>query len=250
MTSKKPVIALAQIKYFDLNRAHNTQKIIKYIKIAKRAGADIVCFPESCLTKKGTLPINHKIINRIREECKKQSIWAIITEDIFFKGKPYNAALLINRKGKIKGWYQKINLFGDKVNPGRLVKVFKTDFGKIGMAICWDVSFPKLFKKMKDAGAEIVFCPSQWWYEAKAHDSIKKRKEREFHLLESLIMTRAFENLFFVALCNPVQDSEHQISYSAIASPHKILKRIVNKEGLITAEINLNEIGKLQKIYQ
>ncbi|MFA5020364.1 MAG: carbon-nitrogen hydrolase family protein [Candidatus Pacearchaeota archaeon] len=248
MKDKKPIIAVAQIKYFDLSKKNNVEKIKKYIRLAKEAGADIVCFPESCVHKTKVLDLKHPFIVSIKEECKKHSIWCVISEDIMIKNKTYNLAILIDRCGKIKGFYKKINLYGDKTSAGKRIRVFKTDFAKIGLALCWDLAFPELFKKMKQAGAEIIFCPSQWWYETKAHD--QEHKEREIKLLESLIMARAFENICYVALCNPVMDSKFQVSYSAIADPHRILSKIVHKEGIITAEINLKTLKKLHKIYR
>jgi predicted amidohydrolase len=244
---KNPVIALAQIKYYDINSTHNLVKIKKYINMAKRKGADIICFPEFVIHKTKVLHLKHRFVNEIREECKKNSIWCIITHDFNFGGKEYNTALLIDRKGKIQGDYRKINLFGDTVRKGSKIKVFKTDFAKIGIAICWDVAFPSLFKEMKKKGAQIIFCPSQWWYEIKAHK--EKHNEREVQLLRSMIMTRAFENVLYVAMCNPVMDSKFQVSYTGISSPHKILDEAVNREALIVSEINLKDIKKLEKIY-
>ena len=244
---KKPVIAVAPIKYFDIHKTHNLVKIRRYIKKAKKAGADIICFPEACISKNEQLPIDHKLILAIQEECRKNSIWCIVTEDIMIRNKPYNMSILINRKGRIKGKYKKINLYGDKVLPGNRVKVFKTDFGKIGIVICWDLTFPYLFDAMKEKGAEIVFCPSMWWYEAKSHESLHKK--REIDLLRALLLARAYESIFFVALCNQLMDAKHQVSYSAIASPHRILKELINEEGLIIAEIDLDEIKKFRKFY-
>ena len=247
MKRRTAVIALAPIKYFDIAKKNNLEKIKRYIGLAAKAKADIVCFPESCLHKTDTLHFDDKIIKEIKEECRKNNIWAIVAEDLFLRGKSYNIAFLIGRDGKIKGKYQKMHLYDDKVHSGRRAKVFKTDFAKIGIAICWDLAFPELFKKMKKAGAEIVFCPAQWCFEKKAHD--KYHKEKEIYLLKSLASARAFENLYFIAICNPLRDAEDQVSYSAIVSPHKILKETIEKEGLIVAEINLSEIKKLEKIY-
>jgi omega-amidase len=246
---KRPIIAIAQIKYFDISSKNNVEKIKKFIRQAKRRKADIICFPESCVHKTEVLFYNDDLIKEIREECKKNSIWCIITEDLNIKRRKYNVSILIDREGKIKGRYKKIHLYGDDTSSGRKIGVFDTDFAKIGIVICWDLAFPELFKKMKDAGAEIVFCPAQWCYEKKAYKH--KHKKEETRLLESLIRARAFENLYFVALCNPIQgERKDQISYSAICSPHKILKELIDDEGIITAEVNLDEIGKLRKLYE
>lgn len=243
-----PIIALAQINYFDISKHNNIEKIKKYIRLAKKAKADLVCFPESCVHRNEVLNLKHKLIQEIKEECKKNSIWCIISEDIFIKKKHHNVAILINREGKIKGIYKKMHLYDeDNVIPGNQIAVFQTDFAKIGIVLCWDLKFSELFKRMKARGAEIVFCPAQWCYEEEAHD--KNHKKREIKLLESLIRARAFENIYFVALCNPVMKREDLVSYSAIASPHKILNEIIDREGIITARINLKEIKKLHRIY-
>jgi predicted amidohydrolase len=247
---KNPIIAVAQIKYFDIHKENNIDKIKKYIRLAKKKHADIICFPESCVYKTETMHYDDKFLKEIEQECKKNSIWCIINEDFILRKKRYNMAVLINRKGQIKGHYKKIHLFGDheQVSPGKKFKVFKTDFAKIGIAICWDLRFSKLFRKMKKKGAEIIFCPAEWGYEEKAYT--RNHRKEELRLLKSLIRTRAFENLYFVALCNPVEAREEGvISYSAICSPHKILKDIFDKEGLLISKINLKEIKKFHNIY-
>jgi predicted amidohydrolase len=134
--NRKPIIALAPIKYFDISKKNNLQVIKKYIRLAKKSKADIVCFPESCIHKTENLDYNDDLIKEIRKECKKNSIWCIITENIILKNKPYNTAILIARNGKIKGKYKKIHLYGDDVVAGKKVKVFDTDFAKIGIVIC------------------------------------------------------------------------------------------------------------------
>ncbi len=250
---RKPTIALAQIRYFERDR-HNLDKIIKYIRMAKRRKADIVCFPESCIHKDEILDFDDDLIKEIRNECAQNQIYCIINDLIIINKKKYNSAMLINRSGKILGAYKKMHLYGEgeDVQAGRDVRIFKTDFAKIGIAVCWDLAFPEVFRDMKAQGAQIIFCPSQWKYELHAHGAKEykqKYREREKNLLKSLIMTRAFENLFYVALINPVLDDKDQIIYSSIAAPHKILSEIEDREGLITAKINLEGIEKLHRIY-
>src|SRR3989344_4609418 len=114
---RNPRIAIAQIKYFDLDEKHNLEKIIYFIKKAKEKKVDIVCFPETCILKDKWLEFNHHFLNEIKNE------------------------------------YKKINLYSERgVNPGRKVHIFQTDFAKIGIAICWDLAFPEIFQKMKKSG--------------------------------------------------------------------------------------------------
>ncbi|MDD5331234.1 MAG: carbon-nitrogen hydrolase family protein [Candidatus Nanoarchaeia archaeon] len=245
---RKPRIALAQIKYFDLHPSNNLAKIKEYITKAKKRNADIVCFPETCVIYEKYLHFDHKYLNEIRAECKKHKIWAIITEDFKVKSKLYNTSVLIDRDGKVKGTYYKINIYAERgTSPGKDIRVFNTDFGKVGLSICWDLAFPELFHAMKKKGAEIVFCPSQWAYEKKAY--YKGHKKKELKLLKALIRARSFENLNFVAFCSPYLSEKDMVCYSAVACPHKIIKEIYNKEGLIVAELDMKEVKKLKKIY-
>lgn len=248
MERKMPTIALAQIRYVKGYEKTNIEKIKKYIRLAKAGGADIVCFPEGCLNNIKDSALNYNLIKEIQETCKENSIWAIIPDLFLIKNKSYNVAFLIDRKGNVKGKYKKINLYEDTAEEkGSRIFVYKTDFAKIGIVICWDLAFPKLFKKMKRKGAEIIFCPAKWCYERAAHKG--DPKEGELNLMKSMIVSRAFENLNFIALCNPLTTNRELVSYSAISSPHRILAEIRDKEGLIKAKINLNEIKKFSKIY-
>ncbi len=246
-SNKNPIIAVAQIRYYDTPEKHNVAKIKKYISLAKQKNADIVCFPETCIHKTEHLHMNHTLLKEIQSSCKENSIWCIVTDSFILNKIPYKIALLIDRNGKIRGKYKKINLYDDSGKPGKKIFVYQTDFAKIGLSICWDLAFPELFQRMKKSGAEIVFCPAKWCYEEVSHE--KDHKAREIKLLKSLITSRAFENLLFVAFANPVMERKDLVSYSAIACTHHIMEEILDKEGLITAKLNLSEIKKFSKVY-
>ena len=247
MKRRMPTVALAQIKYNHTGR-HNVDRIKRYIVLAAKQRADIVCFPETCINKAQQLPLNHKLIKEIQNTCRENSIWAIITDNFISNGTHYKMAILIDREGKIKGKYKKVHLYGDGAQEnGKRIFVRDTDFGRIGIVICWDLAFPKSFKKMKNAGAEIVFCPAYWGYESKAYK--EDPKNNEMNLLKSILLSRAFENLNFVAVCNPFKEEWDLISYSAISSPHKILAELYEREGLVVSKVNLNEIEKFSNIY-
>jgi predicted amidohydrolase len=80
-------------------------------------------------------------------------------------GKIYNAAVLIDRQGNRIGEYRKIHLPDDEVamglTPGPLQpSVFTTDFGVIGIQICYDINWNEPWKFLRQQGAEIIFWPS------------------------------------------------------------------------------------------
>lgn len=78
-------------------------------------------------------------------------------------GKTYDTAVLVDRQGRIAGKYRKTHLplaeVEDGETPGSEYPVFDTDFGRIGMLICWDLFFPETVRIMRLEGAEIVFVP-------------------------------------------------------------------------------------------
>lgn len=79
-----------------------------------------------------------------------------------------NTAYVLDRQGQIAAEYNKYYPFWSefdpekKVTPGDRAVVFDADFGKVGLAICFDANFPNLWQAMADQGAEIVVFPSAY----------------------------------------------------------------------------------------
>ncbi|HLA40885.1 MAG TPA: carbon-nitrogen hydrolase family protein, partial [Candidatus Glassbacteria bacterium] len=75
----------------------------------------------------------------------------------------YNTAVLIDRQGRVAGKYRKVYLPREEIEagctPGDDYPVFDTDFGRIGMMICWDLQYADPARALAVQGAEIVFCP-------------------------------------------------------------------------------------------
>ena len=82
-------------------------------------------------------------------------------------GRVYNAAVLIDRKGKVAGVYRKMfptpGEIEDGITPGTEAPVFETDFGRVGMAICWDLHFPReVCWPMAERGVQLICWPSMY----------------------------------------------------------------------------------------
>jgi predicted amidohydrolase len=75
----------------------------------------------------------------------------------------YNTAVLLDREGALRGRYRKVYLPREEVEggltPGEEYPVFQTDFGKLGLMICWDIQYPDPARALALAGAEIVALP-------------------------------------------------------------------------------------------
>lgn len=234
-----PIIAVAQIEIYD-NLDENVKTILNFIDKAAFKSADIICFPESCLGE-DVLNIKCKEIQRIQSKCKEISIYCILGAHIKTKDKIYNSAILINRTGEIQYVYRKKHLFPrlelDETSPGKINQIIRTDFGKIGIIICWDFAFSEDIKKLSRSGAQIIFCPSYLLNDAKISKSV----------FRSYPQTRAFETLSYFVSCDAFTDEVLRESY--ICGPLEILNKIRNREGIIFADLDLKKIDKLRRSY-
>lgn len=75
----------------------------------------------------------------------------------------YNTAVLIDREGKLAGRYRKVYLPREEVErgltPGDSWPVFETDFGRVGLMICYDVFFPDPARALAAQGAGLILLP-------------------------------------------------------------------------------------------
>lgn len=137
---------------------------------------DIICLPETFhvvgVPDAGTLsaktveePIGH-LTQPLADFAKKNRCYVIAPVYTVEKGKYYNTAVLIDRNGKLVGVYHKIRPTEGEINktgltPGPIdPPVFDTDFGRIGIQICFDIEWADGWRRLKEKGAEMVFWPS------------------------------------------------------------------------------------------
>jgi len=75
----------------------------------------------------------------------------------------YNTAVMIDRKGKVAGKYRKVYLPREEIEggltPGTGFPVFDTDFGRVGIMICWDLEYTDPARALTAQGAELVLLP-------------------------------------------------------------------------------------------
>ncbi len=236
-----PKVAVAQIEVFD-EVEKNVQKIIDFIEKASSGNADIVCFPESCLwDSNGAFDINSQKIKVIQDKCKEKSIYCIFGVHLKQENKVFNSAILVNRKGEIQYIYKKNHPFPGldlkETIAGNENRVIETDFGKIGIIICWDFAFQEDIKKLSRTGAQIIFCPAYLLNDAKISSDV----------FRSFPIIRAFENLCYFVTCDAYIDEV--FSESFICSPLKVLNKIQKMEGIIFADLDLKETNDLRNSY-
>ena len=148
----------------------NLEQFEKYIDMAGKQKADIVCLPEGITvigTGKNYLEVAETVpgptTDFLGKLAKKFNMY--IVAGIYERKGPvvYNTAVLMGRDGTLKGKYRKASLPTNEIvnglTPGDSFPVFETDFGKIGIMICYDVYFPEPARMLAFNGAEVIFLP-------------------------------------------------------------------------------------------
>lgn len=171
------VAAITQNNIIGKDYKETVQKAIQQMEIALPLAPDIFCLPEvfHIAGIKGPRPSlksssedgTGNVIGPIQVFAKRNNCYVVCPVFIFDKGKFYNAAILIDRQGNKIGEYRKARLTDGEMEmgltPGPLdIPVFKTDFGKIGVQICYDMEWAEGWQQLQKKGAEIVFWSSAY----------------------------------------------------------------------------------------
>jgi predicted amidohydrolase len=161
------------------------------------------------------------------------------------KGKYYNTSLLLSPDGEILAKYRKIHLFGYNsketqiLSPGDEVAVADTPFGKIGMATCFDLRFPELFRAMVDKGAQYFLVCSAWPYPR----------------IEPWIMlnrVRALENQCFLISANSagINCGSQFVGHSMVVDPWgTILAGAGDEEMIVKTDIDPAKVAQARETF-
>lgn len=184
----------------------NLRKMESATERAAKQGSRLVVFPEMAYFS-APLADCKAITDRYAELTATFANWAKIYQLCLLPGtlrEPatsglhYNTLLAFDPQGKQIAQYRKIFLFkaclpdrtyheGSYTEAGNQVAVFDFESIRFGLAICYDLRFPELFRSLKKKGAEVVFLPAAFTVPTgRAH-------------WETLLRARAIENQFYVA---------------------------------------------------
>ena len=258
MYDKSNVISVSCLQYTSTtNELHTLEMIKPLINKAIDLGSDIIALPECATAIQGD-PLNtiklaktqsENISLKILKEIAKTNSVHILIGSLPIKtnNKITNRSFLIGPNGKTLYKYDKIHMFdvnlpngesykeSDTYSPGSkavLAKVKLQKIVKIGMTICYDLRFPKLFQDLAINGAEIITVPSAF---------SKNTGKLHWH---TLLRARAIETGCFIIA--PAQTGTHSngrktYGHSLIISPWgKIIADAKKETNLINAKINLD----------
>lgn len=212
--------------------ADNVSAMARLLDQAGRAGCDIVCLPEgwpTCNTGTGMTKVEANTLGGSASAmmaAKARQYGMYIVSGLYdWRGDTlYNIAALYDRQGKIQGIYKKVQLPDSEAEvgavPGNSLPVFTTDFGTIGILICWDIISPEIARILALKGAELILCPI--WGDVRTADSWKVTAR-----------SRAMDNgIYFVT---SIYDG-----HSLIVDPAgEVMKETGTQGTLLTADIDL-----------
>jgi predicted amidohydrolase len=157
-------------------------------------------------------------------------------------GKYYNTLAVYAPEGSLAAVYRKTHLFRlmqeeQYLASGPETAMVELPWGNAGLAICYDLRFPELFRGYALAGAQLMLIPAEWPNPRREH-------------WRTLLRARAIENQCFVAACNRVGETNgaHFFGASAVISPWgETLVEAGEVETLITVSIDLAEAAAARK---
>jgi predicted amidohydrolase len=186
---------------------------------------------------------NQRMLSTLKDLAKQYNIHIagalVIREDERF----FNRFLVISPNDGIVAQYDKIHLFGlmhekQWLESGDKIVTFDLNGIKTGLAICYDLRFPELFRKLNLLGCQLVLISAEWPIQRLQH-------------WQTLLRARAIENQYFIAAANNTGfcgESEFA-GHSAIISPWgDIIKQAdTTSVGLITAEVDMTLFDRARK---
>jgi nitrilase len=234
---------------------HNLSVARKLLKQACDAGAKLAVLPEMFPIQspeaKSKLAIAEplgegEIQSFLSEQAKKNELWIVggtIPIRTQNNNKVYAASLVVDAQGKHVAHYNKIHLFDVCISPqeqyresattepGNHLCIVDTPIGRLGLAVCYDIRFPEMFRCLFNQGAEIFAIPCAFTQKTgKAH-------------FETLMRARAIENFsYLIGACQTGDHGHGRSTYghSLIVSPWgNLLAELPDNEGIIVAEIDL-----------
>lgn len=259
-------IAVVQFEIAQFAPETNLARAEHFIQEAVARHADIILFPEDFVMgplngRADLADFDKRYVKHFQELAVRYNV--DLVPGSIIEGEEtglYNTAYYIERSGEILGRYRKVNLWLPErsyIDPGQQAVVCQTRFGRIGLAICWDLAFPELFRAMVAEGAEVVLCPSYWCYED-AGIGMQYDPNSEITFVDALCTARAFEQEIILAYANAAGklelDGEHAtlIGHSQITVPFKgALQRCEhNREAMFVQAVNTDLLADAETAYE
>lgn len=219
------------------------------------SGADLVLLPEIWATGYFGFDRYHEeaetlegpLVAAAAEQARALGAWVHLGSFVERRadGSFTNTSVLLDREGRPVATYRKIHLFGygsaetEVLTPGTEVVTAPTDFGRVGLATCYDLRFPELFRRMVDQGAEFFLVCSAWPYPRLEHWMILNR-------------ARALENEAFLISSNCVGGGAGKqfCGHSQVVDPWGTpVASAGDEEAVVWAEVDPGYVARVREAF-
>ncbi|HVG10667.1 MAG TPA: nitrilase-related carbon-nitrogen hydrolase [Thermoanaerobaculia bacterium] len=245
-------IALAQLSAGP-DRSANLARALETMTAAKRAGAELIVFPEVILDRffpqvpgdrealKLAEPIPGPTSDAVSAKARELGLVTVFNLYELSQGHRFDSSPVFDADGTLLGITRMVHITDyegfheqDYYHPGdKGVPVYETRVGKVGVAICYDRHYPEVMRALGVAGAELVVIPQAGtvgeWPEG---------------LYEAEVRTAAFQNGYFTALSNRVgiEGKLHFSGESFVVDPEgRVVARGRSlEEDLVLADVDLS----------
>jgi beta-ureidopropionase len=173
-------VTIATVSTMDLTAKNSNELIQKVLGVMEEIipmKPDIICLPE-IFAFAHIEEYNYKladvaekvpgpVVTPFMKFAAKNNCYVICPTYTLHNDNVYISGVVIDRKGKVIGEYHKMRPAASEVEMGIKAgkfdpPVFDTDFGKIGIQICFDIKYEEGWNALKDKGAQIIFWPSAY----------------------------------------------------------------------------------------
>jgi predicted amidohydrolase len=239
------------------------RSLVEAVERAAGEGADMLFTPEMSevldrdrARAAGTiLPEDRDVaLAAVREAAAKHGLWVHLGS-LALKGESdrrnANRAFVIDNKGAIRARYDKMHLFdidlpgGQSIReseayaPGAEAVAVDTPWGRLGLAVCYDLRFPDLFRSLSDAGADMLAIPAAFTVPTgKAH----------WHIL---MRARAIEaSAFVIAAAQTGSHEDGRVTYghSLVVDPWgEVLLDMGEASGVAVVEIDFGRLAEVRR---
>jgi omega-amidase len=240
----KLTISLLQMNIALGNTVVNTNAAERQIAEAARRGSQLVVLPELWSTEARELgtALNAGLFTQLSAWATNNKI-SIIGSILEKRGlEVANTAAFIAPNGRMLGVYRKMHLFrlmreDVYLQPGGAPLLLDLPWGATGIAICYDLRFPEMFRRYAVDGAKMMIVSAEWPLERIEH-------------WRALLVARAIENQCYMVACNAVGETGDTVygGHSMIVDPWgKIVAEAGESPIILTAQIETDVVGEVRK---
>jgi predicted amidohydrolase len=197
--------------------------------------------------------ISGTLVNFMASIAHRHNAWVLAGSIVESAGQGlYNTSVLVNRRGEVHAWYRKIHLFEAEIEPGQIIRESDTyqagdapvmtdlDGWQCGLAICYDVRFPELFRHYSSKGAHLFFIPANF-----------TQRTGKDHW-EILLRARAIENQCYVVAPNQCGTNPYtkveSYGHSMVIGPWgDVITLIEEGDSAVTVTLDIHQLDQTRR---